>query len=91
MVGAHAYGTNQHSLGIVLVGDFRKVRPSPIQLKAAAQLTLDLMKKYKVPLDNVRPHREVNEDTDCPGPQFPWQEFVQMIVKHTVPIQNTKK
>ena len=91
MVGAHAYGTNQHSLGIVLVGDFRKVRPAHVQLEIAAQLTLDLMKKYKVPLGSVRPHREVNEDTDCPGPQFPWQEFVQMIVKHTAPIQNTIK
>jgi hypothetical protein len=79
MVGAHAYGANQHSLGIVLVGDFSKVRPAHVQLEVAAQLTLDLIKKYKVPLERVRPHREVNKDTDCPGLQFPWQEFVQMI------------
>lgn len=79
MVGAHAYGANQHSLGIVLVGDFRKVRPAHVQLEVAAQLTLELMRKYKIPLKNLRPHREVNQDTDCPGLQFPWQEFVQMI------------
>ena len=80
MVGAHAFGANQHSLGIVLVGDFGKVRPDPIQLEAAARLTLELMKKYRVPLERVRPHRAVNVDTDCPGAQFPWQEFVDRLV-----------
>ncbi len=79
MVGAHAFGTNQRSLGIVLVGDFGKVRPDPIQLEAAARLTLELMKKYRVPLERVRPHRAVNVDTDCPGAQFPWQEFVDRL------------
>ncbi|MHC1762645.1 MAG: N-acetylmuramoyl-L-alanine amidase [Negativicutes bacterium] len=44
MVGAHAYGANQHSLGIVLVGDFRKVRPTHVQLGVAAQLTMDFVK-----------------------------------------------
>lgn len=79
MVGAHAFGTNQHSFGIVLVGDFSKVRPSQVQLESAVRLTLEIMKKYRIPLSQVQPHRAVNVDTDCPGPQFPWQEFVQRI------------
>lgn len=79
VVGAHAAGANRRSLGIVLVGDFSKVRPSHVQLESAARLTLDLMKKYRIPLEQVRPHRAVTEGTDCPGLQFPWQEFVRML------------
>ena len=79
MVGAHAYGANRRSLGIVLVGDFNKARPDPAHLEAAARLTRELMKKYQVPLDRVKPHRAVNADTDCPGKQFPWQDFIHMI------------
>lgn len=79
MVGAHAAGANRRSLGIVLVGDFNKVRPDQSHLTGAVGLTVELMKKYRVPLDNVRPHRAINADTDCPGVQFPWQEFIQLI------------
>ena len=79
MVGAHAAGANRRSLGIVLVGDFNKSRPEQSHLAGAAGLTVELMKKYRIPLKNVLPHRAVNEDTDCPGVQFPWQEFIRLI------------
>jgi N-acetyl-anhydromuramyl-L-alanine amidase AmpD len=79
MVGAHAAGDNRRSLGIVLVGDFNKARPDQSHLAGAAGLTVELMKIYRVPLENVRPHRAINTDTDCPGAQFPWQEFVRLI------------
>lgn len=78
MVGAHAAGANRRSLGIVLVGDFNKQRPQQSHLATAAALTAELMKKYRIPLKNVLPHRMVNEDTDCPGAQFPWQEFLRL-------------
>lgn len=79
MVGAHAIGVNQHSIGIVLVGDFGKGRPPQAQLKAAAKLTVELMKKYHISVAGVQPHREATEGTDCPGAQFPWQEFTGML------------
>ena len=78
MVGAHAAGANRRSLGIVLVGDFNKERPAQSHLATAAVLTAELMGKYRIPLKNVLPHRMVNEDTDCPGTQFPWQEFLRL-------------
>ena len=78
MVGAHAAGANRRSLGIVLVGDFNKERPQQSHLATAAALTADLMKKYRIPLKNVLTHRMVNEDTDCPGAQFPWQDFLRL-------------
>ena len=79
MVGAHAAGANRRSLGIVLVGDFNRTVPASVQLESAARLTRELMEKYRVPLENVRPHRAVTEGTDCPGQLFPWQEFVRMV------------
>ena len=79
VVGAHALGVNQRSLGIVLVGDFSKERPSMAQLQGAANLTRKLMEKYHVTLENVKPHRAVTEGTDCPGAAFPWQEFMAEI------------
>ena len=79
MVGAHAAGANRRSLGIVLVGDFNRTVPASVQLESAARLTRELMEKYRIPVENVRPHRAVTEGTDCPGQLFPWQEFVRML------------
>ena len=79
VVGAHALGVNQRSLGIVLVGDFRKERPPMAQLQGAAALTRELMKKYHISLENVKPHRAVTAGTDCPGAAFPWQEFIERV------------
>jgi len=79
MVGAHAAGANRRSLGIVLVGDFNKSRPEQSHLAGAAGLTVELMKKYRIPLKNVREHRSVTEGTDCPGMLFPWPEFVRLV------------
>ena len=78
-VGAHAFGANRRSLGIVLVGDFNRERPDPVQLESAARLTVELLKKYRLPVEIVMPHRAVNTDTDCPGRLFPWAEFVQRL------------
>ena len=80
-VGAHAFGANRRSLGIVLVGDFNRDRPGLVQLESAARLTVDLLKKYRLPVERVLPHRAVNADTDCPGWQFPWADFVQRVVR----------
>ncbi len=81
MVGAHAFEANRRTIGIVLVGDFNRDRPDLVQLESAARLTVDLLKKYRLPAEKVLPHRAVNTDTDCPGRQFPWMEFVQRVVR----------
>ena len=80
-VGAHAFGASRRSLGIVLVGDFNRDRPDLVQLESAARLTVELLKKYRLPAEKVLPHRAVNTDTDCPGRQFPWAEFMQRVAR----------
>lgn|GEM_PF-1065738 len=79
MVGAHALGANPRSIGIVLVGNFEIAPPAPIQMDALVNLTLELMKKYHIPLENVQPHRDVTQGTVCPGALFPWEGFIQRL------------
>lgn len=67
-VGAHTYGHNENSLGIVIVGDFESATPRPAQLKSAAQLIAVLCHMYKLSPndDTIFGHRDLN-DTLCPG------------------------
>lgn len=79
MIGAHALGANPHSIGIVVVGNFEIAPPTPIQMDALVKLTLEMMTKYHISLENIVPHREVTEGTSCPGKFFPWEEFMQRL------------
>lgn len=83
LIGAHALGANPRSIGIVLVGNFESKSPTVVQMDALVKLTLELMRKYQIPLENVMPHREVTPGTTCPGVFFPWQEFIQGIKVNT--------
>ena len=79
LIGAHALGANPRSIGIVLVGNFESKSPTVVQMDALVKLTLELMRKYHIPLENIMPHREVTKGTTCPGAFFPWQDFIQRI------------
>lgn len=64
-IGAHAYGTNSDSLGIVWVGTNDI---SPEQEQSLTSLLHLLMGKYGVPVDKVLGHREaVKTDKTCPN------------------------
>ena len=70
-VGAHARTHNVDSLGICLVGDFRRGRPSTLQLRSLASLLAGLLGRYGIPSRAVLLHRELpGVDTECPGPHF---------------------
>lgn len=63
---------NEHSIGICLVGNFEKTKPTPHQLAAL----LELLQELHEPLLPHRPrvwlHRELpGERTVCPGRHFP--------------------
>ena len=83
--GAHARARpgddnrwNLHGIGICLVGDFTKTAPSARQLDVLVRLVRALRAEYDVSFNNVVPHRLVRS-TECPGPKFPWQEFLARI------------
>ena len=57
---------NEHNLGVMVLGNFQKQSPSSAQLAALESTLAVLMKHYRVPVDRVFTHRELN-DTECPG------------------------
>lgn len=77
-VGAHAYGNNSNSIGVVLLGDFHDSGelPTEAQLDTTAELLEELLERYGLELEDVKPHSELGSSsghTDCPG--FDWDWF----------------
>ncbi len=83
-IGAHAVGHNS-DLGICLVGNFSSVsnphgergltEPTEAQLRSLDELSRTLLERYRLPLESVRRHRDVNPDTECPGDRFLFEGF----------------
>jgi len=76
--GAHcsADGMNRKSVGICLVGDFDKQKPTPAQMEALEKLCRDIMTRHKIPASKVLGHGEVKgAATNCPGKNFNMAEF----------------
>ena len=77
--GGHVHSDylNNISLGICLVGDFNRTRPTNAQLAATEELVKYLRERCGGSMP-VRPHREMNPpqwSTDCPGDAFPYGWF----------------
>ncbi|MHC4957102.1 MAG: peptidoglycan recognition protein family protein [Planctomycetota bacterium] len=66
---------NEYGIGVCLVGDFRNEAPSAAQMAALVRLVRRLSRAFKIPVERVVPHDFV-KPTICPGPKFPWAEFV---------------
>ena len=81
--GGHVHSDylNNISLGICLVGDFNRTRPTKAQLEATEELIKYLRERcgrVEGGAMPVRPHREMNPPrwaTDCPGDAFPYGWF----------------
>ncbi len=81
--GGHVHSDylNNISLGICLVGDFNRDRPTKAQLEATEELIRYLRERCGKADGRaivVRPHREMNPPrwaTDCPGDAFPYSWF----------------
>lgn len=70
--GAHAGNEyfNEHGVGICLVGDFTRLRPTNAQIRALSRLCNFLSGYCAIPLANYRLHGDFRQ-TACPGPLFP--------------------
>lgn len=66
MTGAHAPGRNEDSIGICLVGNFTKNKPTNLQIETLNKLLKDLLRQYAIKPERVLGHKEVSA-TDCPG------------------------
>lgn len=59
------------NIGVEMMGDFEKQRPSLEQLRSCALLTAWLAQKYKIDSEHIRTHMDVAVgQTDCPGRDF---------------------
>ena len=65
--GAHAGGSNNEgNIGICLLGDFDKIRPTRAALSSLDRLVRDLHRVTGVPYGRVRGHKHW-KSTNCPG------------------------
>jgi N-acetyl-anhydromuramyl-L-alanine amidase AmpD len=80
MVGYHCgnYSINLKSIGICLLGDFEKIIPPKLQVDALIDLIVDLIKKYKIPIENIKKHQQI-VNTDCPGKYFPFNTVISEV------------
>lgn len=81
--GAHCYQDemNKKSLGFCFVGDFDKAPPPTIMLECAARHLRSIMKDLGIvaDVDHVRMHRQHAGYKTCPGTEFPFKMFLDML------------
>ncbi|MEW6027540.1 MAG: peptidoglycan recognition family protein [Planctomycetota bacterium] len=73
IAGAHCYDNkiNAESIGVCLVGDFNKSRPTDRQIKSLLKLISGLQKQHGISKSNILLHKEADKNrTDCPGRKF---------------------
>jgi hypothetical protein len=76
LVGAHARANeksnywNEVGIGICLVGDFTRTRPTPAQMRSLDRLCTFLAQYCGIPASGLRLHEDV-KSTECPGKLFP--------------------
>lgn len=70
-IGAHARGYNSKSLGICLIG--KNGEYTPEQIASLIGLTVSLLFKYNIPVENVLGHYEADPDSGktCPDLHMP--------------------
>jgi len=72
----HIQRNNEIGIGICLVGNFQKTRPTEKQFRSLVVLIKKLMGKYNIQLKNVTGHHYMKgERTICPGRYFPWNRL----------------
>jgi len=77
--GGHLISRSQNkiSLGICLVGNFEKHKPSVKQLPRLTALVQALLTRCKLSPDAVKTHQQINlVHTRCPGRHFPTRRFL---------------
>lgn len=68
---------NHESIGICLVGEFHKYKPTEKQMEVLEDLVRHLMKQCNLGVASVKTHTQVNPvPTTCPGKYFPTKSFI---------------
>lgn len=76
----HSLEQNKISIGICLVGNFDKHKPTTKQMQSVQDLTEALMKRCKLSINAVKTHRQINTvKTRCPGRFFPIKTLLKRL------------
>lgn len=71
---------NEHTIGICLVGNFERERPTQAQYDSLADLIRFLQHRYNIPSNMIRGHRDIaGAVTACPGRNFSWETLRQKL------------
>ncbi|MEK7710705.1 MAG: peptidoglycan recognition family protein [Planctomycetota bacterium] len=62
---------NEHGIGVCLVGDFTRTRPTPRQMESLRRLVAFLSDQCGIPVGRVTTHGAITRKTKCPGTNFP--------------------
>ena len=65
---------NKHTIGICLIGNFNKTRPTERQWRSLVKLVSFLQRRYNIPTNQIKGHRDI-KPTDCPGRNFSFSEL----------------
>lgn len=65
---------NKYTVGICLVGNFEKSRPTKRQLQSLTKLVRFLQDRYNIPTSQIKGHGQI-KPTKCPGRKFPITRF----------------
>jgi len=69
---------NRIGVGICLVGNFNKGKPSEAQMRSLVRLVRWLMLRYRIPKSRVLGHGML-EATDCPGKRFDFDDLYRRL------------
>ncbi len=72
---------NYFGIAVVLVGNFERHKPPPLQQEALIKLLTNLARKYDIPPERIVGHREV-QNTACPGKYLNMNELRAAVRKN---------
>ena len=64
--GAHVHNQNEHNIGVMVMGNFERIRPTAAATASIAAFVAELMRRYNVSPSRVYTHQEL-APTACPG------------------------
>ncbi|MEO1614742.1 MAG: D-Ala-D-Ala carboxypeptidase family metallohydrolase [Planctomycetota bacterium] len=89
IMGAHALGANQNSLGVCLMGNFENETPTGAQLSSLVTVLQRWTREYRLPTTSIYGHGEVpggKTATACPGRNLKSQlQNIKLQVGQTAP------
>lgn len=77
--GAHALGYNKNSIGICIIGNLDKNKPTERQIQTLINFLKEKTIQYQIPKENILGHRETGSKKSCPGKNIDLKEIRKLI------------